>query len=96
MSRANEKLLLLFGLCSRLREAFGMGSIQRMQMAITSKMQMVTSGFQQEIKSSMLPDGFHGICGRWMVSRWLFLTLAIKYMKPISLEKLPRSNVQPA
>ena len=26
MSRANEKLLLLFGLCSRLREAFGMGS----------------------------------------------------------------------
>lgn len=26
MSRAIEKLLLLFGLCSRLREAFGMGS----------------------------------------------------------------------
>ena len=26
MSRANEKLLLLFGLCSRFREAFGMGS----------------------------------------------------------------------
>lgn len=26
MSRANEKLLLFLGLCSRLREAFGMGS----------------------------------------------------------------------
>ena len=67
-----------------------------MQMAITSKMQMVTSEFQQETRSLMLPDGFHGICGRWMVSRWLFLILAIRYMSPFYLATLLRDNVQHA